>query len=180
MPFAVGTAGFAGIALEIVMLLSFQVLYGYVYHIIGIIIASFMMGLIAGTVFMNRIIGGIKRDILAFSALALSVALYSLILPLLIGASSFESAWIILPALTAFAGFFVGAEFPLASKICMKEITNVGRTAGMLYGADLLGACGGALVTSSLLVPLFGITNVCVFAAMLNFISFILLIGNYA
>ncbi|MCP5007006.1 MAG: methyltransferase [Planctomycetes bacterium] len=53
---AITTSGFAGIALEIVLIFSFQNIYGYVYEKIGLIIALFMFGLAMGSYISNRMI----------------------------------------------------------------------------------------------------------------------------
>jgi predicted membrane-bound spermidine synthase len=59
----------------------------------------------------------------------------------------------------------VGAQFPLAGAIAAGE-TAV--TASRLYTADFAGAALGALLVSTLLVPLLGATMVCLFTAALN------------
>ena len=47
-------SGFAGSALEIVLLLAFQVLCGSVYHQVGVIVTVFMVGLAVGAAWANR------------------------------------------------------------------------------------------------------------------------------
>jgi len=53
---AIVTTGFAGMALEIILIFAFQNIYGYVYENIGLIIAVFMFGLALGGVISNRLI----------------------------------------------------------------------------------------------------------------------------
>ena len=47
-------SGFAGSALELVLLLAFQVLCGSVYHQVGVIVTVFMAGLALGALMANR------------------------------------------------------------------------------------------------------------------------------
>jgi len=47
-------SGFAGSALEIILLLAFQVLCGSVYHQVGVIVTVFMVGLALGAAWTNR------------------------------------------------------------------------------------------------------------------------------
>src|SRR5208282_6237285 len=47
-------SGFAASALEVVLLLAFQVLCGSVYHQVGVIVTVFMAGLAIGAVLTNR------------------------------------------------------------------------------------------------------------------------------
>ncbi len=53
---AIATTGFAGMALEIILIFAFQNIYGYMYENIGLIIAVFMFGLALGGVISNRLI----------------------------------------------------------------------------------------------------------------------------
>ncbi|ODS32925.1 MAG: spermidine synthase (putrescine aminopropyltransferase) [Candidatus Scalindua rubra] len=53
---AIATTGFAGMALEIILIFAFQNIYGYVYEKIGLIIALFMFGLALGSGLSNRLI----------------------------------------------------------------------------------------------------------------------------
>ena len=45
IPFAVFTTGFAGSALEVIILIGFQIIYGFMYYKIGLLITTFMIGL---------------------------------------------------------------------------------------------------------------------------------------
>jgi len=54
-------SGFAASALEIVLLLAFQVLCGSVYHQVGIIVTVFMVGLAMGASLTNRRLAGSSR-----------------------------------------------------------------------------------------------------------------------
>jgi len=51
---SVGTTGLATMALEIVLLYTFQTLYGYVYSMVGLVVGVFMFGLVLGSLAMNR------------------------------------------------------------------------------------------------------------------------------
>ncbi|MBC8550210.1 MAG: fused MFS/spermidine synthase [Candidatus Brocadiales bacterium] len=53
---AIATTGFAGMALEIILIFAFQNIYGYVYENIGLIIAVFMFGMALGGGISNRLI----------------------------------------------------------------------------------------------------------------------------
>ena len=54
LTWSVATTGFATMALEIVLLYTFQSLYGYVYGQVGLVIGVFMFGLVIGSWAMNR------------------------------------------------------------------------------------------------------------------------------
>ncbi len=180
-PLAIATTGFAGITLEIVLILAFQVLYGYLYSRIGLIIALFMVGLTAGALFMIRQLPKLKRNLLVLARLEGAVAIYALLLPLFLIALSkvkgvylYPLSQIVFPILVALTGLLVGLEFPLANKIYLKG-QKVGKTAGLLYGVDLFGSCLGALLASVLLIPILGILQTCLIVSLFNLSTFFLL-----
>jgi predicted membrane-bound spermidine synthase len=56
-------------------------------------------------------------------------------------------------------------EFPLAGKA---GFAGLEQTASRLYTADLVGAAAGALLVSTLLIPLIGVVGVCLIAAAMK------------
>ncbi len=74
-------------------------------------------------------------------------------------------AWAAIPAMTLLLAILVGMEFPLAGKVGFQEVAA---TAARLYTADYIGAALGALFVSTLLIPVMGVTAVCLMAAGLN------------
>lgn len=58
------TIGFAGIAIEIVLIYAFQNIYGYVYERIGLIVSLFMFGLASGGYIANKWIAGARLRII--------------------------------------------------------------------------------------------------------------------
>ncbi len=167
IPFAVFTTGFAGTALEVVLILGFQILYGYVYAWVGILITCFLLGLLLGAFYINRTLKNYSKKsliILEFLIVIFSVSI-SVFLP------SMEKVTFLLTVTTL--GVLVGAEFPLASTC---YFTTVPATAASLYSADLLGGCLGALLVSTLLIPLLGVAPVCMLVGFLNAASGLLLL----
>jgi spermidine synthase len=164
IPLAVFATGFTGASLEMVLVIGFQVLYGYMYHRIGVLITMFMIGLAAGSFTMNRRLehAGFRQLLLVLSLLVSAAGLVPLALFALRAVTStllvFICTQVVLPVLTAAVAFLVGAEFPLAAKLHFRGVTT---TAASLYSADLFGACLGALVVSAILIPLLGIAKVC-------------------
>ncbi len=173
VPLAIFAGGFAATALEVVLLLGFQILYGCVYHQVGLIITMFMLGLGIGSLFMNRLLPRCGRNHLI--ALALAIAIYSACVPYILmalGQSELPAAawatWATIPVITLLLAMLVGLEFPLAGKVGFQEVTA---TAARLYTADYIGAALGALLVSTLLIPVLGVTAVCLIAAGLNLLA---------
>jgi spermidine synthase len=175
IPFALFTTGFSAAALEVVVLIGFQILYGYVYSKLSIIITAFMIGLVLGSYYMNKKIENMGKK--EFVRIEYSLFFCSLLVPIILFLlsrikNSFLvtiSSHTILPLFTIIIAILVGMEFPLASKLFFKD--KVRETAALLYNADLIGACLGALLTSALLIPLIGIFKVCLLVGILNLVS---------
>jgi spermidine synthase len=152
---------------------------------IGIIIAAFMIGIIAGTSIMNYYLDKITNHKILFLTLEITYALFLFSIPVIlyclkfIGGVYFPffSINILFPLLTALAGIWVGLIFPLGSKIYSDE-TSIGieKVAGLLYAADLIGACLGSLAAVIFFIPMLGIPSACIFFALLNIYGFLMMI----
>jgi len=172
---AIACAGFSGLALEVVLLFVFQALYGYAYYQVGLLITAFMAGLALGGFLTTRALARVPeasagRGSRWLMGLQMALGGYALAVPLLaVGLSRvthqaglFVTVQGLFPALMAFAGGLVGAAFPVASEVCLavsgRDRAHAG---GSLYAADLVGACVGALLVSTLMLPLLGLTQAC-------------------
>lgn len=176
--FAILTTGFAASALEVVVLVGFQIVHGYVYHKVGLIVTAFMIGLAVGSHLANRRLPRWGRRHLA--GMEFAVAGCAALLPFALlgldrlaaaGAEAI-SAGVAFPGITLALAVLVGMEFPLAGKV---DFQAVAPTASRLYTADYVGACAGALLVSTLLIPLVGVFWVCAMAAGLNVLSGVIL-----
>ncbi len=66
LSFAVFSTGFMGMAMEMVVILSFQAVYGYLYQWIGFLIAAFMAGIACGAYLAVRMLTRIRNGYRAF------------------------------------------------------------------------------------------------------------------
>ncbi|MHC4357855.1 MAG: fused MFS/spermidine synthase [Planctomycetota bacterium] len=178
--FAIATTGFAGIALEIILIFAFQNIYGYVYEMIGLIVALFMMGLAVGGYISNAVLLKRQRDWLRILAYIVGgVVVYSLVIIIFIkwlplqypGSGAFFMVLMVIP------GIITGLEFPVASRIYLGDEPDSGPTAGMINSADHIGAFSGAILTGIVLVPILGVDGACLVVAALNGASLALLIA---
>lgn len=176
IPVAIASTGFTGMTADLIIVFSFQTLYGYVYHRIGLIITAFMAGLSLGGLLMTRRLARMKRDKSTLLKLEVALVLYWAVLPiLLLGLYSpipnplaFGAVQWILLFLNALAGFLVGSQFPLANRTWLKGREHLSGGAGVLYASDLVGAFLGSILVSVLLIPVLGIVGTCLLAAFLK------------
>jgi spermidine synthase len=156
----VGGASFVGMVIEAVVLLRYQAEAGALYRDIGLLLTSFMAGLVAGAGLYDR--ARIRRR--SARVLWTSLSLAGLVL-LGLGfalSSRFEEAGGILPS-SAFlfsTGAMVAAVFAAAC-----ESDGVTSDLGALYGADLVGGCAGSLMAVGLLVLVLGMDGTALGAA---------------
>jgi spermidine synthase len=185
---AVATTGFAEITVEVVTLLGFQAIHGYVYYKVAIIVTAFMLGLTVGGAVMAKAVrsgGAGWRTFLLVQTLVCLYPILTVAALILFSGSGSEgsSAWklslqatVAFPLLAFLAGCVGGLQFPLANLLYLGESPGAARAAGYTYGVDLIGSCLGAILTSALLVPVLGIAYACATAAVLNMGSLALLL----
>jgi spermidine synthase len=175
--FCVAAMGFTLLGLEILLLLGFQALYGYVYHQLAILVALFMLGMAVGTKLASPATGSTGETAqgawLRLAALQVLAAASPLVLYGLLGtlgqvrsqAGSFMASQVLFPLLAFLSGAMGGYQFPLAARVYFQRSS---RSPGVLYALDLVGACVGAVVLSALLIPVFGFLRAALFMAMVN------------
>lgn len=172
---AVLTTGFGGMSTSMLVLLTFQTLEGHLYQKIGVLVASFMLGLVLGGTAITRALPQLKKVANTFSLIEFSILFYSLVLPFLLFLAGKLGGEVPLILLNCFTGFLVGAEFPLASSILLKRKDKIVRVAGSLYAYDLWGAILGAVLTSVFFIPLLGVRETPLVVGMAKVVSLILL-----
>ncbi len=167
-------AGFTLMALEIILLLAFQSIYGYLYHQLAVLTALFMAGIATGSWLSLRGIGhnsgSVGRKVAATQLLlALSALTTMLLVNLCTRFSGPRMSWIsaqlFFPSLAAFCGVLGGCQFPLAVQLFGG---NNRRSLGLLYAVDLVGGCAGALALSGYLIPVFGFWRTAWLTAAVN------------
>ncbi|MBI5555003.1 MAG: hypothetical protein HY920_04010 [Elusimicrobia bacterium] len=157
LPVQAFIAGFAGMAMELILILSCQILVGYVYHLLGVVVACFMFGLAWGSSIRNRYHEQKDRAFPILLKNMIWFGLYILVVPIslaFLGRFPWAPGVIILIlALTFLDGLWVGMVFPRCCLISPRP--------GLFYALDLLGACLGTIMVNLLLIPLLGVFGAC-------------------
>jgi spermidine synthase len=148
--FVLFSTGFAVMGMEMLILFSFQVLYGSLYLKVGAVITSFLLGLLPGAILGNRWKnGGRDRLVKTEAGMLFMLIIY------LVWVTSYRA---VMPGFAFFLyGFFFsmlcGIQFPIAAEMIGEERSP----AAGLFAADLVGAGIGTLVIGTLLIPLWGV-----------------------
>jgi len=178
--FSVAIAGFSLMSFETILIYAYQVIVGYLYFRISLLISSFMLGMALGVYFGNKKIKQGKLEPYSLLKPHLSLFCFSLFsIPFLIfifKIPSLKLTEIFLFLISILAGFFGGMIFPLANKIYLSFEKEISKKTGVVYSADLIGSSFGALIPPLILIPVFGVFANLILISILNFwLIFILL-----
>jgi predicted membrane-bound spermidine synthase len=170
-------AGLSAMALEILLVMVIQGLYGYVYHRMALVFSIFMLGLVLGSLLGKRLAAAGEALVVwrTLLLLQLGIALMATAIPQLAEwiAGRASPAWserlvFVVYCAVAAVGCLGGAIFPVANRLFLDAGGTVARGAAVIDAADHIGAAVGAFATAVLLVPVMGIGASCVTVAILN------------
>ncbi|HEX8925017.1 MAG TPA: fused MFS/spermidine synthase, partial [Terriglobales bacterium] len=161
--FAIASSGLIVMGSEIILLLGFEAIYGYVFDEIAIVIAGFMAGMAVGSWLAIRASRGthplsLYLLVTQIGMTALPIAVAGLLSFMNGVRGEWASALIAhgaIPLIAVACGVLGGYQFPIALSIARANA----HSAGKLYGLDLLGAAVGAILLSTYLLPVFGFFN---------------------
>ena len=160
--------GLTTIILEIIVIISFQTLYGYLYQRVALLLSSFMIGLSCGAYW-----GKTRKRVHFIRILFLQFGLLLLVLAFsfVIGTRIPEFGLFLFLFILGFLG---GDLFVVANMLFLKQKKNY----GLGYGLDLLGSFLGALIASSILIPLVGLPLLLKYLSLLNASCLLFLFGG--
>ncbi len=175
---AVFTTGLSIMALQIALLLSFQTVYGFVYEMVGLIMALFMGGLALGTLLARKFLLH-RATVPTLATMQLLIALFAVLIALILDRAvtlpSPTAVLFLFSALTFASGMVNGVGFPISAACYLALRGNADRAVGAVYGVELLGACLGAILASVVIAPILGLVACCLFAAVGNATAFLAL-----
>jgi spermidine synthase len=158
------STGLTTMGVEMLVIFTFQVMYGYIYLKIGAIVTAFLLGLLPGAMAGNRRMGRKLLDLIGSDLILLC-----LLLVFFAWINFFKGdlhPYYFLSYCFVFS-FFCGYQFPVATKIIGEDRSPA---AGCL-AADLTGAAVGTLATGTLLIPMWGIQSAIIFLILIKISS---------
>ncbi len=150
--FRVSLIGAVSIGISYFCILSLQIIYGNVYHLVGLITGLFMFGVGAGTYFTEKTK---PQKNLKAPFLTLTILLFLQFLTILAKNPVFW-VFLLIPLISFICGGTVGWTYTNAGIIFEREGTKY-NAAPSIYAFDLIGGSVGAMLTSFLFLPAFGI-----------------------
>jgi len=177
--FAVIIMGFTIMCLELLLILGFQAVYGYVYHQLTLLIALFMCGLAVGSwAALRKHIG--ESEVLVNLKILMGNHIIAGIFPVgfflllnwlnrLPGSNmQMLGSLILFPLLAILSGAIGGFQFLLVSQIFFSGKADEQKNSGKIYGLDLIGGLIGAISLSVFLIPTFGFLKTALIIGFLN------------
>jgi len=175
--YCLATTGFFGMLINLVLIFSFQMFYGYLYNKIGLLLAVFMAGIASGSVIMTRNMVIRNYGLRLLIRIEMWIIAFSYLLALILSSwnQNPDYALLIFVFMFLISGFFIGLEFPLAGKLFSENKDKAGITSGILYFSDLLGGWLAGIAGGVILLPLLGLFNTCMLIILVKLLSFLML-----
>lgn len=178
------STGFAGMLFDLILIFAFQVLYGYIFYWLGLLVTAFMAGVMAGGLWMSSLLKKVSSANTAIIRLELFIIVFALLLPLVFTSAGdlLAYTWFdpllkaIFLILSFISGMLVGSAFPLANREYLRTSRSLSGTAGFLYSSDLMGGWLGGIIGGVVLLPVMGMTNTSMVIAMFKVFSLALLL----
>jgi spermidine synthase len=158
-----GVLGMTTIVLELILIFAFQVSYGCLFRSVAILFTGFMAGLSIGAFH-----GKLRKQISFYNmpVIQSGFVLFILLTSYLLGTSPPD--WIFVLLLLGL-GYLGGHLFIVSNRLYLQYHKNY----GLGYAIDLLGSFSGALLTTAIMIPLFGLMIILKYLVLIN--SFCLL-----
>lgn len=168
--------GLCAMGLSVILIYSYQNLYGYLFQRIGFLIALFMLGLSIGGSSVHWLIENKKAGLRAFTALQVLIALLCFFIPsiLTLLKRTPGSSQVIFFSLMILTGILTGHILPLAAHLLKELGMELGRAAALSNSADHMGGCIGAILIGAFFVPLLGFTDCAIFLGAMEVMSLVL------
>lgn len=188
-------SGFASLAYQVAWTRVLTLVIGNSVYAFTTILTTFLIGISLGSFAFIRRIDGVKDKILLLGILqlllcfsvvgmlpmmdslpALFLALFRSLPTNFIGTVFIE--FVVTFTVILVPAILMGATFPVAARIYVGMVDNIGEGLGRLYSANTVGAIFGSFLTGFVFIPALGLQNTILFISTLNLFSSVLLVGQ--
>lgn len=183
---AFGVSGAAAMIDEVALTRAFNLILGSSTYAFSLMLSSFIFGIGLGSVFLARWVRPGRDLVLGVALTQWGIGLSTVAMLFIIGRlprlvvalisrheHSFRSVQTVeffyLFAITVVPTCLMGLMFPLTTAIWTRRPQSVGRSSGEAYFVNTVGAIAGSLLGGFVLLPVLGVRNSLLAAALLNF-----------
>ncbi|HJP33020.1 MAG TPA: fused MFS/spermidine synthase [Candidatus Latescibacteria bacterium] len=179
-------SGACGLVYQVAWARVLTLVFGTTLLAVGTVLSAFMGGLALGSFLLGRWADRVRHPLRLFAILEAGVGLYAFLFPVLAGGLDEVMSWLFpssgshsLYSLVRFGLSFLlllvptvlmGATLPAVTRTVVRQFSAVGVGVGRLYAANTLGAVGGVLVVTFVLMEQLGLRGSTYAAATVNLI----------
>ncbi len=189
---AIALSGFAALALEVIWMRVLVQSFSSAVYSFSAMLACFLFGIFYGSKKLAGFVDKQPEHFRLFGSLELTIgvtvgllAILTYFVPILFngslrvlsavlggrfGLASSLAMILVSGILIAVPTILLGATFPVAVKICTRNVDTIGRATARVYAANTAGAVTGALLGGLVLIPAFG-TRVSLLATAAVFVA---------
>lgn len=166
--------GLSAMAIEIILLFSYQAQVGFVFSRVALLNGLFMTGLALGAGLLGQLLVRLQKPVYGLIGVVVVLVMFSMTLPEMIAlmmtvdSAKKEMGYMGLVTVT---GLLTGAGFPLAVFLSHQNYKNMSRTSGFIEAADHFGGALGGLLTGGLIIPLLGVQQGCYLLGLLLIVA---------
>lgn len=171
-------SGAAGLIYEIVWERLLELYFGVTLTAITLIVAAYMGGLGVGSLLGGQVAQRARKPALLYGAVEVGIGLFGMVSPFLIhwigqqtAGASYALVFLLSFGLLMLPTLLMGMTLPLLTQTFVRRVENTGRTIGLLYGINTLGAAFGALLAAYVLIGLGGFYGAILTAVGLNLVA---------
>ncbi len=162
--------GFTTLSMEILIVLAYQIFYGYFYGRIALLLFSFMVGLSLGSSFTKSYLKPSQKILSIFQFLMLSLSVMSfLFFKIPVSAITGSICHFSIFFLLFLYGLISGSIFIIANELFIQNRKRF----GLGWAVDLCGSTVGALSISTILLPVAGFLPILKFFLIFNLLIFL-------
>ena len=188
-------SGFCSLAYEVLWTRVFSLVLGSSIYAFTIMLATFLGGIGAGSIFFAPFIDRCRRPLLWFAALEAVIGATALLtiffyreLPSVffsVREATGSNFWLfnfvqflLCAAIMIIPTLAMGAIFPLVGRIYSRSLATLGRHIGDIYFFNTAGSIAGSFVAGFILIPHIGVQKGVVMVAALNLVVAAVLLGS--
>ena len=193
-----GVSGFAALAYEILWSRVLVFVFTNSVYAFAIMLTTFLLGIALGSMVASRMVDSIRRPVFFLGMVEIGIALTALVagallmnftsLHTLLFAPDPQTTWFQWNLIRFFEAFlvmflptfFMGISFPVAGKIVVPRVSQLGEELGYLYAFNTFGGMLGSFLTGFVFIVLFGTAATIILMVGLNLLIGLLLVfsGN--
>ena len=191
-------SGFAALLYQISWMRQFSTVFGTSEIAIATVLSAYMGGLALGSALSAKLVRLIKKPILFYGVLEVSIAVSALLVPTLLKAAQLlyiailgdqtmlpDASGIGQPLFYFFVAFIIlltptacmGATLPVLISYVVKQDFEITNRVGFLYAMNTFGAIFGVLIAGFILLPNLGLKGTVWFGVAINFLVFLMAVA---